>query len=121
MRNIIQKFRQTSIVFKEPGFLYEKLKTLTRSNSHRVQYFLLKIRTRFLLTNVYLSVCSRFFKFNLDLELFAKIRKHLVSTHWFFTFINTSRSKLNKKIPNILLQTLLNVCKISAKKYYTLW
>ena len=36
-----------------------------------------------------------FFLFHLDLELFAKIKKDLVSTHLF----NNSRPKQNKKNP----------------------
>ena len=35
MQNPIQKFRQSSIVFKKPGFLSEKLKILPSSNEHR--------------------------------------------------------------------------------------
>ena len=94
MQNLIQKFRQSSIVFEKPGFLSEKLKTLTSSNYHRVQYFFLKLRTRFLLTNVYKSVFG-IFLFRLDLELFAKIKKELVSTPSFFTFLLTTQD-LNK-------------------------
>ena len=52
MQNAIQKFRQSSIVFEKPGILSENLKTLTSSNYPTVQYFLLKLRTRFLLTIV---------------------------------------------------------------------
>ena len=37
--------------------------------------------------------------FCLDLELFAKIKKDLVSTLVFYTFINNSRSKQNKENP----------------------
>ena len=55
MQNTIQKFRQSSIVFEKPDILSE---TLTRSNNPTVQYFLLKLRTRFLLTNVYKMVCG---------------------------------------------------------------
>ena len=88
MRNATQKFRQGPIVFEKPGFLSEKLKTLTSSNYHRVQQFLLKLRTRFLLTNIYKSVFGIFFfLFCLDLELFTKIKKDLVSTESFFTFL----------------------------------
>ena len=61
MQNAVQKFRQSSIVFEKPGILSENLKTLTSSNYPTVQYFLLKIRTRFLLTNVYKSMCEIFF------------------------------------------------------------
>ena len=72
MQNTIQKFKQSSIVFEKPGILSENLKTLTSSNYPIVQYFLLKLRTRFLVTNVYKIVCGVFL-FHLDLELFAKI------------------------------------------------
>ena len=42
---------QSSIVFEKPGILSENLKNLTSFNPI-VQYFLLKLRTRFLLTIV---------------------------------------------------------------------
>ena len=50
-----------------------------------------------------------FFLFCLDLELFAKVKRHLVSRHLFFTFllIIQDLSKI-KKIPDTLLQTLLS-------------
>ena len=32
MQNTIQKFRQSSIVFKKPGILSENLETMTTSN-----------------------------------------------------------------------------------------
>ena len=95
MQNPIQTFRQSSIVFEKPGILSENLKTLVSSNYLTVQYFFLKFRTRFLLTNAYKTVCG-IFLFCLDLELFTKIKKDLVSTH---SFINNSRSKQNKKDP----------------------
>ena len=105
MQNPIQKFRQSSIVFEKPGILSENLKTLTNSNQPTVQYFLLKRWARFLLTDVYKRVCG----FYLDLELFAKIKKDLVSTHSFFTLLLITQD-LNKikKIPHTLLQTLLS-------------
>ena len=49
MQNATQKSRQNSIVFEKVGFFSENLKTLTSSNYPTVQYFLLKLRTRFLL------------------------------------------------------------------------
>ena len=61
MQNPIKKFRQSSIVFEKPGILSENLKALTSFNYPTVQYFLLKLRTRFLLTNVYKRVCGIFF------------------------------------------------------------
>ena len=64
------------------------MKTLTSSNYHRVQYFLLKLRTRFLLTNLYKSYSW-------------VIRKHKkicgFCTLVFYIFINNSRSKQNKR------------------------
>ena len=51
-------------------------------------------RTRFLLTNVYKRVFG-IFLFCLDLELFAKIKKDLVSTHSFLTFLLITQD-LNK-------------------------
>ena len=100
MKNILQKFRQSSIVFKKPGVVSENLKTLTSSNYPTVQYFMLKRRTRFLLTSFYKRVCG-IFLFHLDLELFAKIKKDLVSTHSFFVLLLTTQD-LNKikKIPH---------------------
>ena len=73
MQNLIQKFRQSSVVYEKPGILSKNLKTLTSSNYPTVQYFLL--RTRFLVTS------AGFFLFCLDLELFAKIKKT-----WFLHF-----------------------------------
>ena len=68
----MQMFGQSSIVFEKPGILSENLKISMISDYHTFQYFLLKLRTRFLLTNVYKSVCETFL-FCLDLELCAKI------------------------------------------------
>ena len=74
MQNLIQKFRQSSIVFDKRAILSENLKILTSSNYPTVQYFLLKLRTHFLLTNVFsLEFC-------LDPELFEKI-KNTLSLH----------------------------------------
>ena len=52
MQNTIQKCRQSSIVFEKQGILSENLTTLTSSNYPTVRYFLLKLRARFLFTNV---------------------------------------------------------------------
>ena len=89
MQNTIQKSRQSSIVFEKPGILSENLKTLTSSNYPTVQYFLLKLRTRFLLTNVYKRYAG-FFLFYLDLK------KDLVSTNSFFTLLLITQD-LNKR------------------------
>ena len=74
MQNPIQKFRQSSTVFEKPGNLSENLKTLTSSNYPTVQYFLLKRRTRLLVTNVYKSVVE-FFEFCLDFSCLQKLKK----------------------------------------------
>ena len=58
MQNLIQKFRQSSIVFEKPGILAEKQKTWTYSNYRKFQCFLLKLHKRFMLINVW-----NFFKF----------------------------------------------------------
>ena len=63
MQKIIQKFGESSIVFKKLDILSENLKTLTSSNYPTVQYFMLKLRTRFLLANVFKRVCGGFFYF----------------------------------------------------------
>ena len=43
MQNLVQKSRQSSIVFEKPGILSEKLKTLTSSNYWRAEYFFAEI------------------------------------------------------------------------------
>ena len=80
MQNTIQKFRQSSIVFEKPGILFENLETLTSSDYPTVLYFLLKLRTGFLLVNVYKRVYG-ISLFYLDLELFEKVKKYLVFIH----------------------------------------
>ena len=94
MQNTIQKFRQSCIGFKKIDILSENLQTLTNSNYPTVQYLLLKLRIHFILTNVYKRVYV-IFLFSLDLELFAKILKNLVSTHWLFTLLLITQD-LNK-------------------------
>ena len=63
MQNPTQKSRQSSNVSEKPGILAENVKTLASSNYPTVQYFLLKLCTRFLLTNVYKRLCEIFFNF----------------------------------------------------------
>ena len=72
MQNTIKKFRQSSIVFEKPGIYSENLKTLTSYNYPTVQYFIMILRTRFLLTMSTKGFVG-FLLFHLDLELFAKI------------------------------------------------
>ena len=61
MQNAIPKLRATSMISEKPGYVSEKLKTLASSNYHRVQYFLLKFYTRFLISNVCKRVFGIFF------------------------------------------------------------
>ena len=82
MQNTIQKFRQRSIVFEKPGILPENLKTLTSSNYPAVKYCFLRLRTRFLLTNIYKRMRGIFI-FCLDLELFVKIKKDTRFLHFY--------------------------------------
>ena len=42
------------------------------------------------------KACEGFFKFYLDLELFAKVKKNMVSTHSFFKLLLTTQEQ-NKK------------------------
>ena len=116
MQNTLQKIRQSSLVFENPGILSENLKILTSSNYPTIQYFLLKLCTRFLLTNVYKRVCGIL----LDLEIFGKIKKDLVSTHSLFTLLLITQN-LNKikKIKPTLFQKLLSRKRVPnvSKKY----
>ena len=104
MQNPILKFRQSSCISEKPGYLSEKLKTLMSSNYHRVQYFLLKLRTRFLLTNVYKRVCGIFLilfrSWVVDKPGFCKF----VETRYFLILANNSSSKQNKKSPTQVFQ-----------------
>ena len=108
MQNPIQKFRQSSIVFEKPGILSENLKTLTSFNYPTVQCFLLKLLYVYYL-RISTKECVGFSLFCFDLELFAKIKKTLVSTHSFSILLSITQD-LNKikKIPHTLLYTLLS-------------
>ena len=99
MQNPTQKFRQSSIVFEKPGILSENLRTLTSSNYPTVQYFSLKLRTRFVLTNVYKSVCGIFFILCRSWVIWEKLKRPGFYTLIFYIFINNSRPKQNKKNP----------------------
>ena len=100
MQNPIQKFRQSSTVFEKPGILSENLKMLTCSNYLTVQYFLLKLRTRFLLTNVHKRDWGIFFFFCFRSRVICKNEKDRPGFHTlaFYIFINNSRRRQNKKI-----------------------
>ena len=72
---------------------------MTSSNYPTVQYFLLKLRTSFLLTNVYKRYVRFFFISFRSWVISKNLKRPGVCTLVFYTFINNSRSKQNKKNP----------------------
>ena len=108
MQNVIQKFGQSSIVFKKPAILSKNLKILMSFNYPTVQYFLLKLRTHFLLTNV----CKRMYEiFFILLSYLQRIKKiwylHTLVSTFFTFFINNSRSRQDKKNPEQLFVDII--------------
>ena len=76
MQHQKQKFRQSSIVFEKPGILPKKLKTMMSSNCQRVAEILHMFPTYQCLEKVVWE-----FFCCLGLEVFANIRKKLVSSY----------------------------------------
>ena len=100
MQNAMQKFRQSSIVFERPGKLSENLK-LWRAPT--ILQFTISCWN---FAHVFYLPLSKegwvgLFSFYLDLELFAKIKKDLVSTHSFFTLLLITQH-LNKIKKNLM-------------------
>ena len=95
MRNTIQKFRQSSIVFEKPGILSDNLKTLMSFNYPTIQMFFDETSLTFSTYQCLQKGVWDFFLFYLDLELFAKIKKCLVSAHAFFKLLLITQD-LNK-------------------------
>ena len=95
MQNSIQKFRQRSIVFVKPGILSENLET----DEHQLPYssiFFAKTLHSFPTYQCPQKGVRALFNFvYLDLELFAEIKKDLVSAHSFFTLLIITQD-LNK-------------------------
>ena len=96
MQKTLQKFRQSSLVFEKPGILSENLKTLTSSNYSTVQYFLLKLRAHFLLTNVYKSMYG-------ILRHLQKLKRPGFYHSLFTILLITQDLNKIKKIPHSLL------------------
>ena len=90
-------YKNLDKAFEKPGFLFEKLKTLTSSNYHRVQYFLLKLLTRFLLTSVNKWLFRIFFIWFISLVICKNRKRPGFYTLVFYIFIDNSRSKQNLK------------------------
>ena len=103
MQNPKQKFRPSSTVFEKPAILSENWKLWRAPATIEFNNFVENLHTFFLLTNDYKRV-FRIFLFCLDLELFAKIKKDLVSTHSQKPGLSiTQNLKKIKNIPNTLL------------------
>ena len=99
------------------GILSENVKTLTSSNYPVVQYFLLNF-AHFSYLAMSAKMYVGFFKFCSDLELFAKIKRDLVSTHSLFTLLLIAQdlNKITKsRTPFCRHYLVENVCKTSAK------
>ena len=99
MQNPPQKFSQSSIVFEKTGILSKNLNILTSSNYPTVQYFLLKLRTCFVLTYVYKRVCGIFLNFVQIQSYLPNLKKGQVSTHSFCTLLLITQD-LNKILKN---------------------
>ena len=93
MQNTAQKFRQSPIIFEKPGILPENFNELQLPYS---SIFFTETLNTFPTYQCLKKGVWKFLKFCLDLELFAKIKKDLVSAHVFFTLTNNSKSKQNK-------------------------
>ena len=111
----MQEFRKSSIVFKKPNILSRKLKTLTSSKYHGVEYFLLKFCTR-----SYLPLSGIFFILLRSWVIFSGFYT-LTET----IFINTQDiNKIKKSWTSFHRHCSVgNVCQISAKniKPYGSW
>ena len=80
MQNSIQKFRQSSSVFKKPGILSENWKLWRASTTIDFNNFCLNFaHVPYLPRST--KRCAGFFLFCLELVLFVKIKKDLVYTH----------------------------------------
>ena len=93
IQNSIPTFRQSSIISEKPGYLSEKMKTLTSSNYYKVYHFLLKFCTRFLLNNVCKRIFGIFFILFRSWVINKKVKNECVETRSFSIFENSSRSK----------------------------
>ena len=71
MQNLTFKLRQMSIISKKPGFLLEKLETLTSSNYHSI-YFFAEIFAHIFYLIMSTQGCLGFL-FCLDVELLMKM------------------------------------------------
>ena len=117
MQNPIQKFRQSSIVFEKQVFCLKIWKLWRALTILQFNIFYWNFAHVFYLP-MSTSECVGLFKFYLDLELFAKIKKDLVSSHSIFTLllITQNLNKIKKSRTAFCRHyEVENVSKISAK------
>ena len=103
MQNSIQIFRQRSAVFEKTAYFVWKFGNFDELQLSYSSIFFAETSHMF---STYQSTkaCVGFVLFYLDLELFAKIKKDLVSTHSLFTLLLITQDLNNKKkIPHTLL------------------
>ena len=98
MQNPIKKIRQSSFVFEKPSILPENFKLSRAPTALQFSIFCWNFaHVSYLPMST--KACVGFFKFCLDRDLFAKIKKTWFLHTLLCIFINDSRSKQNKKVP----------------------
>ena len=108
MQNTVQKFRQSSIVFEKPGILSENLETDELQLPYRSIFFVETSHTVSTYQCLQKGVWE-FFLISFRSQIICRnLKRPGFYTLVFYTFINNSRSKQNKKIPHTILQTLLS-------------
>ena len=98
MQNTIQKFWQSSVVLRNQVFCLKIWKVSRALTILQFDIFCWNFAHVFYLLMSTIE-CVGFLKVYLDLELFGKIRKDLVSTHSFFTLLSITQdlNKIKKK------------------------
>ena len=100
MQNPMQKFRQGSIVFEKLSIFSENLKTLTSPQLVYSSIFFAEISHTF---TAYQCLQKSVWDC-LDLKLFSKIKKDMLSTHSLFALLLVTQDlKKIKTIPHTLL------------------
>ena len=99
MQNTIQKFRQSSIVFEKPGILSENLKTFDELPLPYSSIFFAETLHAFS-TYQFLQKCFWDFFISFRSCVICKdLKRSGFYTLVFYTFINNSRYKQNRKNP----------------------
>ena len=95
MQNTIQKFRQSSVVFEEPGILFENSKTLTCYSS---VFFVETLHLFSTYQCLQKGVLHFFISFR-SWVIYKNLKRPAFYILIFYIFINNSRSKQNQKNP----------------------